>query len=282
MSHQDDTSLDADTPSSASIESTSSQQLPEEKTVQSSCISVPQASLCAAVSCEVSASDSTSGKSEPSIYNNIFWWAYAANLLLVSANTLTFRFAELVSLLGGTQQLAGTIVSIGTIVALGGRLFLGQWIDRFGVRPLWMFTSLMSMAGLLLMIFVPSLGPAIYLGRALFVFGVGGMFACSITHIQAQVPVHRRTEVIGMLGSSGFLGMIVGSQVGDLIAINTADDTLFRHWFLFGTAVVFALIYLTIVFFLTRKDVHVTHHQDQITQRNERLDALDGCSWVDG
>ncbi|MCG6155718.1 MFS transporter [Rubinisphaera margarita] len=187
------------------------------------------------------------------IYNGVFWGAYVANLILVSANALTFRFADLINMLGGTEQIAGTIVSVGTIGALFGRLFLGQLIDRYGVRPLWLACSMLYLAGIGLMIGVPSLGVTMYLGRAFFAFGLGGMFACSMTHIQNQVPPHRRTEMIATLGSSGFLGMIIGSQLSDVILAFT-PDTMVRHWALFGSSASMALLYLILVFAITRNE----------------------------
>ncbi len=57
-----------------------------------------------------------------SIYNRVFWMAYAANVSLVMANALTFRFAEFVSWLGGSEQTAGTIVSVGIF----GRFWFGS------------------------------------------------------------------------------------------------------------------------------------------------------------
>ena len=39
---------------------------------------------------------------------------------------------------------------------------------------------------------------SIYLARIAYFVGLTGMFACSMTHIQNQVPAHRRTEVIGI------------------------------------------------------------------------------------
>ena len=257
MSCQEKTTLEPSTESPTPAEPVSPET---ESAASEACISVPQASLCTAVTAEATAGLPEPSRHEPTIYNRVFWWAYVANLLLVSANAMTFRFAELINLLGGTQQVAGMIVSIGAVSALVGRLFLGQWMDRFGVRPLWLITSMIMIVGILMMVFIPSLGFSMYLGRALFIFGIGGMFACSITHIQNQVPPHRRTEVIGSLGSSGFLGMIVGSQLGDLILTNTSDSML-RYWILFGTAALLAFIYLMIVFWLTRKDVHTTSHE---------------------
>ena len=202
---------------------------------------------------EVPSGPKHSQQKEPSIYTSTFWWAYVANLLLISANALTFRFADLVNLLGGTEQLAGTIVSVGSIGALFGRFFLGQWIDRYGVRPVWLICTLMYLVGIALMIVVPSLGWTMYAGRTLFALGIGGMISSSMTHIQNLVPAYRRTEIIATLGSSGFLGIIVGSQLSDLISRFT-PDTLLRHQAFFGTTALLGAIYLVIVFGITRNE----------------------------
>ena len=66
------------------------------------------------------------------IYNRSFWLAYAANMSLVAANTLTFRFAEFVDLLKGTKSDTGLIVGIALAGSLVSRIWLGQAIDRFG------------------------------------------------------------------------------------------------------------------------------------------------------
>ena len=53
-----------------------------------------------------------------SIYHGAFWLAYLANVLLVCANSLTFRFAEFIAAVGGTEVLSGQIVSTGTCTGL--------------------------------------------------------------------------------------------------------------------------------------------------------------------
>ena len=55
------------------------------------------------------------------IYSRTFWLAYFANLSIVTANALTFRFAEFVNFLGGTEQLAGMLISAGIAGALIAR-----------------------------------------------------------------------------------------------------------------------------------------------------------------
>src|SRR5690606_8565112 len=139
------------------------------------------------------------------IYNRTFWLAYVANTLLVMGNALTFRFAEFVSYLGGTESTTGQIVSAGVIGSLLVRLTLGRDIDALGVRRIWIGSSLLFITGCGLMTALDQYGWEIYVARAAFAIGLASMFATSIAHIQAQVPPHRRTEMLGSLGSSGFV-----------------------------------------------------------------------------
>ncbi len=158
------------------------------------------------------------------VYSATFWLAYAANVAAVTANALTYRFAELVDLLGGREQVAGIIIGVATAAALLSRLFLGQAIDRYGVRKLWLTASLIFVAGGACWPCRATCHGSSISPRSLFAIGLAGMFTCSTVHIQSLVPPHRRTEVIGSLGSSGFVGMILGAVLGDVIfhALSTA------------------------------------------------------------
>lgn len=185
------------------------------------------------------------------IYNRAFWVAYAANVMLVMGNALTFRFAEFVQFLGGTESVTGEIVRVGLLGSLVVRLVLGQAIDGLGVRRVWTASTLCFVAGCALFIWSDRLGPLIYIARILFTVGMSSMFACSIYHIQNQVPPYRRTEVIGSLGSSGFVGMIAGTQLGDLLFYAVADRArLFA--ILFCCTVALGIGYFVLVERLTR------------------------------
>jgi MFS family permease len=90
----------------------------------------------------------------------------------------------------------------------------------------------------------------LYPARILFYVGLTGMFACSMTHIQNHVPPERRTEIIGNLGSSGFVGMILGSNIGDWILYGVTERHI-QFLVLFGGAGLIGLAYLAIVIALT-------------------------------
>ena len=201
------------------------------------------------------------------VYHAAFFVAFAANLVVVSSNALTFRFAELVNYLGGTERLAGLTVSVATLGAVLARFKIGEAIDRLGVRKVWAACSGLGVLGALTLAAAAPLagavdentGPAaawgltrvpIFLGRLLFTVGLAGQFGCSLVHVQNIVPARRRTEAIATFGSSGFLGMMTGTIVGDVIFHNTAGET--RYAVLFGASAACALTYLLFTLWLTR------------------------------
>lgn len=185
-----------------------------------------------------------------SVYDRTFWLAYLANTALVLANALTFRFAELVYFLGGSERVTGDIVAIGLAVSILVRLTVSHVIDDYGTRKMWILTTILFICGGLLFLRCQEISWLLYLARVAYFVGLTGMFACSMTHIQNQVPAHRRTEVIGNLGSSGFVGLILGSNVGDWIVRSVPQGAL-QFQILFGGATLVGVVYLVIVLIMT-------------------------------
>jgi MFS family permease len=195
------------------------------------------------------------------IYNGAFWTAYLANLSLVCANTMSYRFADFVKHLqqsdtpGLAEQTTGWIVNLSLVGVLLSRLFIGAAMDRFGISRIWTIGSVGFSCGALLMMTVDHVGPAIVVARMLFVLGAAIMFVGSNAHIQLQVPHHRRTEAIGSLGSSGFVGMILGAQLEPRLRQFFPDhDEFFRA--LFGFALAVGLLNVVLVWVLTRHDAY--------------------------
>ncbi|RPI80459.1 MAG: MFS transporter, partial [Planctomycetaceae bacterium] len=199
---------------------------------------------------------SPSTTDEESIYTREFWLAYAANLALVCANSLTFRFADYIAFFGGTKALTGWIVQSGLIAAILFRLVLGRGIDHYGPRRVWLASSAVFLLGCLSYLLAERLSPLLWVARVAHQLGIAGMFTCSIVNIQDQVPTHRRTEVIGSLGSSGFIGTILGTNLGDLIFALTPGGRL-PFIAVFGSTLLFGIAHSLLVFQLTRHERHV-------------------------
>jgi len=192
---------------------------------------------------------------DSTVYDRTFWLAYFANTLLVLANALTFRFAELIHYLGGSERVAGDIVAVALTLSVLVRLSVSHVIDDYGTRRMWILCSILYVGGCCMFIAASDLSWWIYAARVASVVGLTGMFACSVTHIQNHVPAHRRTEIIGNLGSSGFIGMILGSNLGDWI-LRVVPNGRPQFVALFGGAAVLGLMYLVVVTLITRGQRH--------------------------
>ena len=118
----------------------------------------------------------------------------------------------------GSEYHLGWIVGIGTVGSLVTRLLLGAWIDRYGTRPLWIASALLFAATCFAHLAVAShTGVAIYLLRISYCCAVAGANGASMTFISKCGPKERLAELVGMLGTAGFVGAVVGTLLGDLL-----------------------------------------------------------------
>ncbi|MCO6459326.1 MAG: MFS transporter [Pirellulaceae bacterium] len=176
-------------------------------------------------------------------YGLVFWLCYIGNTSLMVAVSLLFRYSDFViSYLGGSEFQLGLIVGLGMVGALGMRLFQGLGIDRYGSRAIWLGSLVLFIASCLLHLTIGSAhGPGIFLARILWMVSVAGAFGASLAYISLRVTESRVAEMLGTLGTSGFVGMAVGPVVGDLIFASGAVtrqvvDRMF--WCAAGMAVV--------------------------------------------
>ena len=151
-------------------------------------------------------------------YGAAFWFTYAANLLIMVGFAVLFRYADLVTALGGTEFHLGWIVGMGMVGSLFTRLALGTGIDRNGPRLIWMGSALLFSASCFAHLALESChGPWIYILRICFASSIAGIVGSSMAMISGRMQESRIAEILGMLGTSGFLGMVIGTQLGDLL-----------------------------------------------------------------
>lgn len=182
-----------------------------------------------------------SSAAEATTYGGAFWFAYLANTSLMMVVSLLFRYGDFVALLGGGELALGLIVGVGTVGSLVMRLAQGVGIDRYGARLVWLVSLLTVALTLLAHMAIERVdGPAIYLVRIAYHTGVAGAFGASMTYISLRAPVLRMAEMIGILGTSGFVGMAIGTQLGDLLCrAETIDREHIDRLFFAGAALAF-------------------------------------------
>lgn len=162
--------------------------------------------------------DGTSSTLPPKIYDRVFALAYLSNLTLMISVSLLFRYADFVKHFGGSEFDLGMIIGISTVGAIVARFVQGLAIDRFGARLIWTSSVSLYLVSLLWHLRIDDVqGVEVYLARLLMSMSLAGSFGSSITFVSLRAPNARSAEVIGVLGSSGFLGMGIGPQLGDWI-----------------------------------------------------------------
>ena len=102
--------------------------------------------------------------------------------------------------------------------SLAMRLVLGSWIDRYGAGLLWIGSLLLFAATCVLHLTIAShTGVAVYLLRNRHRLRSRGHRRRSTTFVSMRTPNYRLAEMVGMFGTSGFLGIVVGTVLGDLL-----------------------------------------------------------------
>jgi MFS family permease len=168
--------------------------------------------------------------------------AHISNTLLMSGVGVLVRYADFITVLGGNEFHLGWIVGIGMVGSFFMRIFLGAWIDRYGARPLWIGSlALFAVTCFAHLLIASHTGAAIYSLRMFYCCAVAGIYGASMTFVGGRAPEQRLAELVGMLGTAGLLGSVIGAVCGDLLlgvaGITRARvDAMFIVAGLFGVA----------------------------------------------
>lgn len=177
-------------------------------------------------------------------YGPRFWATWISNTCLMVAVSLLFRYADFVSSLGGTEDQLGMITGIGMVGAIVSRCFLGVAIDRYGAGRVWALSLLLLATCLLGHLAVRSLQPPlIHALRIAYTISLAGAFGASITFVSLRAPPDRMGEMIGMLGSSGFVGMAIGPAIGDWLFAGAGDAIVSRLFYCSSISAIVALVF---------------------------------------
>lgn len=157
------------------------------------------------------------------LYTRSFFVIFVATGLFMTGVALQFHFGQYIAFLGYKVDTLGLILSVSMIGTLLIRLFIGRWVDRFGCRPVWLIGAAISTLAVGTLQFAHH----VWLITLLRLIGTMAMAAVmtTVAVFAAQIaPVGRRAESIGTIGLAGFLGMIIGPAVGDLIFSNSTPS----------------------------------------------------------
>lgn len=150
------------------------------------------------------------------VYDRTFWLAYLSNLLTTIANGMMVRYADFIDVIGGDERQLGLIVGCGMIGSIAIRLAQGSAVDRYGAGRVWLWSlATYSLSLLLHLSLSTAYGPGVFVVRAMMQASLAGIFGSSITFTALRVRPGRMAEVVGSLGTSGFIGLMLGPVISD-------------------------------------------------------------------
>ncbi|MBL8816207.1 MAG: MFS transporter [Planctomyces sp.] len=193
-------------------------------------------------------------------YDRVFWLGYLSNGLTTIANGMMVRYSDVVTSLGGDEQQLGLIVGCGMVGSIAIRLFQGDAVDRYGAGRIWRWSlTLYSISLLMHLLLTTAYSPAIFLARMMMQASLAGVFGSSITFVSLRVRPQKMAEIIGTLGTSGFMGLMLGPLISDWLASLNSDPAQLVHRML-TIAAAFAVISVAATWFATQNSFVPPRH----------------------
>ncbi len=96
-----------------------------------------------------------------------------------------------------------------------GAQLLAKISDRIGLRAVYMFSIGCFALGSLLLSFAPDIY-TLYTGRSIQGFGAGGIFPVAAAVIAARLPMEKRGQALGILGSVWGIAFLIGPILGGI------------------------------------------------------------------
>lgn len=178
------------------------------------------------------------------IYSREFWLLCTSSLLFfASFNMIVPELPSFLSSLGGGEY-KGLIISLFTVTALISRPFSGKLADRIGRKPVIMAGSLVCFGCSLMYPWMTTVFGFLFL-RLIHGFSTGFTPTGQTAYLGDVIPVHRRGEAMGLLGTAGTLGMAGGPALGGWLS------SLYSLEVMFYCSSGFAIISSLIVFNIT-------------------------------
>ena len=141
---------------------------------------------------------------------------------------------------GLTSPEASTVVSMGLFGYIPGAILLGYLADKYGRKPMLMFTALLTAVG--------SLGNALSFNYPMFIIfrfitgmGIGGDLILVPTYIVEMVPAVKRGQYFNLIYIAGWAGLGLGPFLASVIdLLNPAIG--WRVIFLIGATLAFIVL----------------------------------------
>jgi MFS family permease len=161
-------------------------------------------------------------------------------LFFASFNMIIPELPAFLTTLGGADY-KGLIISLFTLTAMISRPFSGKLSDTLGRVPVMLFGALVCLVCSLIYPMLTSVAGFMLL-RLIHGFSTGFTPTGQASFLGDIIPVNRRGEAMGVLGTAGTVGMAAGPAIGGAVANNFSLDALFYLSSFFGLVSIIVLM----------------------------------------
>lgn len=160
------------------------------------------------------------------VYTTQFWLLCLSSLLFfASFNMLIPELPSYLTSLGGAEY-KGLIISLFTLTAMVSRPFSGKLADKIGRVPVILFGTMVCFICSLIYPVLSSVAGFLVL-RLAHGFSTGFSPTGVSAYLSDVIPIHKRGEAMGLMGTAGSLGMAGGPAIGGVIANTFGLNTMF-------------------------------------------------------
>jgi MFS family permease len=165
-----------------------------------------------------------------------------ANLFQVMAFFLFVHLPGYLSDRGAGEVQIGIVIGTASLFSILLRPTVGKAMDERGRRPVILAGNVVNIVAVCLYLLVDSLGPFVYVVRALHGIGEATLFTALSTYAADVIPAGRRNQGLALFGVSGLLPLAFAGLMGDALLAAGDYDLVFLVAAGFATAALIACI----------------------------------------
>ncbi|MCH2609546.1 MAG: MFS transporter [Pirellulales bacterium] len=151
------------------------------------------------------------------LYTPAFAVMFLGQIGFVMSNAVIAHYGRFIKHLGGSVDTVGQITAGGMVASLVLRPWIGQLINFLGTKNTLAIGYVVFASGTAGNLLIDDLHWTIYLFRGGLALGAAFVFSSMLTYATLIAPDSRRAEAIGSLGVAGFIGLMVGPALWDLV-----------------------------------------------------------------
>ncbi len=185
----------------------------------------------------------------------------AIHFLIMGSFGIYYFLPRFIRLTGGEEFIIGLIMGAPAVTAILLRLPTGNWIDRYGTRPLVILGLVLFTVATALPVLASGAGAYLLFARGLLGVAMVVYFTSLVTYVAERAPSRRRAEAIAIYGAGGFVAQAISPYICEWMLENLPIEPLNRYKVLFALAGVLSAAALAVSLRMSRDGLHPGKHR---------------------